>query len=110
MFVCFDCLKKGWLAGCRPIIALDGTFLKGECKGELLSAIGRDADDGMYPIAWAVVDRENTNNWKWFVQWLVKELNLEDGKSLTIISDMQKVNTHILIYFFNSADLSLFDL
>ena len=43
-----------------------------------------------------MVDRENTNNWKWFVQWLVKDLNLEGGQSLTIISDMQKVSQTLM--------------
>ena len=33
MFICFDACKKGWRAGCRPLIGLDGCFLKGICKG-----------------------------------------------------------------------------
>ena len=45
-----------------------------------------------FPIAWVVTDKENKVNWKWFMQWIVKELEIQDGgKSLTIISDMQKV-------------------
>ncbi|KAG5610990.1 hypothetical protein H5410_022271 [Solanum commersonii] len=38
-YVCFDALKRGWLEGCRKIIGLDGCFLKGLCKGELLVAV-----------------------------------------------------------------------
>ena len=64
MFVCFDVCRRGWKAECRPIIGLDGYFLKGVCKGQLLSAIGIDRDDQMVPIAWAVIDKENINNWK----------------------------------------------
>lgn len=44
-YIGFDALKKGWLAGCRKIIGLDGCFLKGICIGELLCAIGRDANN-----------------------------------------------------------------
>ena len=97
MFVCFDACRRGWKAGGRPIISLDGYFLKGVCKGQLLSAIGIDGDDQMVPIAWAVIDKENTNNWKWFLCWLSQELELGDGKTLTLISDMQKVSFIVLM-------------
>lgn len=62
MYIGFDSLKKGWLAGCRKIIGMDGCFLKGICKGELLCAIGRDANNQMFPLAWAVVEVENTDS------------------------------------------------
>nr|GEU75308.1 hypothetical protein [Tanacetum cinerariifolium] len=41
-YVCFKTLREGWLEGCRRVISLDGCFLKTLCKGELLSAVGRD--------------------------------------------------------------------
>ena len=41
---------------------VDGTFLKDKIKGQLLVAIGRDSDNVIYPIAWAVVKVENTEN------------------------------------------------
>ncbi|XP_050210068.1 uncharacterized protein LOC126660546 [Mercurialis annua] len=90
MFICFDAYKQGWNHGCRPIIGLDGCFLKSNCKGQLLAAIGKDADEQMYPIAWGVIDTENTSNWRWFLQMMTKELQLRDGSSITLISDMQK--------------------
>ena len=62
MFICFDALKRGWKGGCRPLIGLDGCFLKGVCKGQLLTAIGLDGMDQMYPIAWAVINKENKVN------------------------------------------------
>ena len=69
----------------------------------LLSAIGIDADDQLVPIAWAVVDKENKANWRWFLCWLVQELQLGDGSEMTFISDMQKVkkidNNIFFIYF-----------
>ncbi|XP_055962319.1 uncharacterized protein LOC130015693 [Mercurialis annua] len=45
IYICFDTLKKGWKAGCRPLIGLDGCFLKTVCKGELLTTIGRDGNN-----------------------------------------------------------------
>lgn len=33
---------------CRPMLMLDGTFLKGKHKGILLSAVGKDGNEGTY--------------------------------------------------------------
>jgi len=44
-YVCFDACKRGFLAGCRKVIGLDGCFLKGLCKGELLAAVERDTNN-----------------------------------------------------------------
>ncbi|XP_010550289.1 PREDICTED: uncharacterized protein LOC104821184 [Tarenaya hassleriana] len=73
-YVCFDVLRESWTRHCRPVIGLDGCFLKWDFKGELLSAVGRDANDGIYPIAWAVVRIEDTDNWTWFVRKLRLDL------------------------------------
>nr|KAJ0191009.1 hypothetical protein LSAT_V11C800445800 [Lactuca sativa] len=75
-YCCFQGVKQGWIEGCRRVIGLDGCFLKGVCKGELLCAIGRDANDKIYPIAWAVVNVENKQNWKWFLELLIDDLHL----------------------------------
>ncbi|KAH1215927.1 hypothetical protein GmHk_13G036969 [Glycine max] len=51
---------------CRPLIGLDGCFLKGEYRGQLLTAIGKDGNNQMLPIAYAVVEAETINqekNW-----------------------------------------------
>jgi hypothetical protein len=59
-------MKSGFLAGCCPIIGLDGCFLKGSHKGQLLAAISRDANNQMYPLAFAVVEAEMKESWTWF--------------------------------------------
>lgn len=48
------------------MIHLDGTFLKGRMKGQLLTALGIDPNDAMYIIAWAVVPVENKVYLGWF--------------------------------------------
>ena len=57
--ICFDSLAQGSLTSCRRVIGLDGCFLKIETKGQLLSVVGRDGNNQMFPIAWAVVEGEN---------------------------------------------------
>ncbi|XP_020158364.1 uncharacterized protein [Aegilops tauschii subsp. strangulata] len=84
-------MKQGFKAGCRKVIGLDGCFFKGAVKGELLCAIGRDANNQMYPLAWAVVENETNITWKWFVGLLIKDLEINNnGAGWVIISDQQK--------------------
>lgn len=60
-------------------------------KGKLLIAISRDANNQMWPIAWAVVQVKNRKTWSWFLSLLIKDLDIGDGQGWTIISDQQKV-------------------
>ncbi|XP_070019652.1 uncharacterized protein [Nicotiana sylvestris] len=60
MYICFHALNMGYKEGLRPFIGLDGTFLKGKAKGQLL-VVGQDNMNHFYPLAWAVVDRETKN-------------------------------------------------
>jgi hypothetical protein len=97
-YVSFEALKKGFKAGCRKVIGLDGCFFKGACQGELLCAIGRDANNQMYPVAWAVVEQETKENWEWFIGLLIKDLDINnDGDGWVFISDQQKVNYIIYV-------------
>ncbi|GJT47579.1 calcium/proton exchanger [Tanacetum coccineum] len=89
IYICFKGVKDGWLAGCRKVIGLDGCFLKHTCRGDY-NAMGRDANNQMYPIAWAVVRVENADNWGWFLHLLHDDLSLNDGNGITIISDSHK--------------------
>nr|KAJ0219824.1 hypothetical protein LSAT_V11C200062670 [Lactuca sativa] len=59
-------------------------------KVELLTAIGRDADNHVYPIAWAVVIIENKDNWSCFIELLVDDLDLGGGNGLVVVSDQHK--------------------
>ncbi|CAI9276308.1 unnamed protein product [Lactuca saligna] len=59
-------------------------------RGQLLSAIGRDANNHIYPIAWAVVSVESKETWKWFINLLIEDLGMGVGHGLTLISDQHK--------------------
>ena len=47
---------------------------KGLTNGELLCALGRDANNQMYPIAWVVVERETKESWDFFLSLLSTDL------------------------------------
>ncbi|XP_017405957.2 uncharacterized protein LOC108319359 [Vigna angularis] len=78
MYVCLKACKDNFKS-CRPIICLDGCFLKGYYKGELLTAVGRDPNDQMLPLAYAVVEVENKDSWTWFLQLLIQDLGGSEG-------------------------------
>ncbi|XP_074314505.1 uncharacterized protein LOC141649722 [Silene latifolia] len=56
MYVCLKACKVGFLAGCRPFIGIDGCHLKGAYLGMCLVAVVMDANNNLYPVAWAVVE------------------------------------------------------
>ncbi|KAK4386034.1 hypothetical protein Sango_2474000 [Sesamum angolense] len=64
----------GFMEGCRPIIGLDGYFLKTVYGGQLLVAVGRDGNDNMFPIAIFVLQVENRDTWGWFVGELLDDI------------------------------------
>ncbi|KAI8547392.1 hypothetical protein RHMOL_Rhmol07G0192000 [Rhododendron molle] len=84
MFLGFAACKNG-STFCRPIMFVDGTFLKSTHNGCLLSACAKDGNQGLYPLCLAVVDSENYENWYWFMEQL-KDF-LEDGRVLVFVSD-----------------------
>lgn len=95
-YVCFENLRTCWRGTCRPIIGLDSTFLKVAVKGILLSAVGRDGNNQIYPFAWAVVQSENADNWLWFIKRLKFDLSLGDGSKYVLISDCSKVSASLV--------------
>ncbi|CAN1177438.1 hypothetical protein LINPERHAP2_LOCUS33098, partial [Linum perenne] len=59
--------------------------------GQLLIAVGVDGNDGLFPIAYALVRIENGDNWTWFLQYLCRDLSIsEDDGGWTFMSDKQK--------------------
>ncbi|XP_057803236.1 uncharacterized protein LOC131018537 [Salvia miltiorrhiza] len=50
IFVLLEPCRLNWIGGCRPIISLDGCHLKGKTFGVLLTAVGKDGNDGIVPI------------------------------------------------------------
>jgi hypothetical protein len=91
MYVSLDACKRGFLAGCRPLICLDGCHLKTKYGGIMLTAVGIDPNDCIYPIAFAIVEVESLLTWKWFLQTLKEDLGIENTYPWTIMADKQKV-------------------
>nr|XP_017239404.1 PREDICTED: uncharacterized protein LOC108212188 [Daucus carota subsp. sativus] len=65
----FKPMIEGWQHA-RPVISIDGTFLKERYTGVLLIAMGFDSNNQQYPLAFGSVDKETTSNWSWFLYHL----------------------------------------
>ena len=87
----YDACKRGFLEGCRPLICLDGCHIKTRYKGQLLTAVGIDPNDCIFPIAFGLVEVECTSSWEWFLSNLKDDLNITNTSPWTIMSDKQKV-------------------
>nr|KAJ0197791.1 hypothetical protein LSAT_V11C700381310 [Lactuca sativa] len=80
MYVFLKPVKDGWIEGCR----------RGICRGELLTGIGRDTNNQMYPLAWAVFPVENKETWELFIDLPLQDIEMGDGMGLTTISNQHK--------------------
>ncbi|KAL6560408.1 hypothetical protein OROGR_003967 [Orobanche gracilis] len=70
---------------CRPIISIDGTHLYGKYKGTMLIAVSCDANNQLFPLAFAVVEGENNDSWAWFMACIRRFVTQRDG--ICVISD-----------------------
>lgn len=91
-FISFHASLHGFVKGCLPVICLGGVQLKSKYLGTLLSATSFDADGGVFPLAFGVVDEENDDSWMWYLLELRKALEMSTEKisPLTFLSDGQK--------------------
>lgn len=90
LYICWGSLKTGFVEGCRPVIGLDGCHLKGPHGGILLTAVGVDANNCIYPFAYAVVGKEKKKTWQWFLELLKEDLNVHNTHVYTFMTDKQK--------------------
>ncbi|RYR31922.1 hypothetical protein Ahy_B01g056867 isoform A [Arachis hypogaea] len=52
---------------CKPLVSVDGTHLYGKYTGTLLMGIAQDGNNNILPIAFVLVERENTYAWYFFL-------------------------------------------
>ncbi|XP_060958349.1 uncharacterized protein LOC115712279 [Cannabis sativa] len=84
MFLAFGCSLDGW-KHCRPVVVVDGTFLKAKCGGTLYAACAKDGNNQIFPLAFGIGDSENDKAWKWFFKRLKEAIG--EREEMCIISD-----------------------
>ncbi|KAE8684244.1 Detected protein of confused Function [Hibiscus syriacus] len=88
LFIAFHACLCGFIQGCRPLLFLDSIPLNSKYQGTLLAATAADGDDGVFPVAFSVVDAETDENWHWFLLQLKSAL--PTTCPITFIADIQK--------------------
>ncbi|GKD70539.1 hypothetical protein Tco_1324629 [Tanacetum coccineum] len=63
IYVCLGALKLGFRACKRDLLGLDGAFMKGSFPGQVLVAVGLDSNNGIYLLAYALVEAETLSSW-----------------------------------------------
>nr|GEV83960.1 hypothetical protein [Tanacetum cinerariifolium] len=58
IYVCLEALKLGFRACKGDMLGLDGAFMKGPFPGQVLVAVGLNLNNGIYPLAYALVEAE----------------------------------------------------
>nr|KAJ0208195.1 hypothetical protein LSAT_V11C500237170 [Lactuca sativa] len=81
IYICLGALKEGFNANLRDFIGLDGTFMKGPYHGQILTVLGVDSNNGIYPLAYAIT---------WFLEQLGDDLELYSNSNFSFILDRQK--------------------
>ncbi|XP_048491378.1 uncharacterized protein LOC104883482 [Beta vulgaris subsp. vulgaris] len=81
---------KGLIDGCKGLVGVDGTHLKGNFGGILLAAVSLDGNNKIFPVAVAVVGYENKTSWSWFFHHLKATLTASGRSDWTIMSVWQK--------------------
>ena len=91
IFFCLVAFIQGW-PHCRPVLIVDGTFLKAKYHGTLLTVCGMDANEKVFLLAFAFVESENIASWEWFLT-NVKNV-IGDWEEMVVISDRHEGILH----------------
>ncbi|GJW12052.1 hypothetical protein Tco_1577879 [Tanacetum coccineum] len=62
-----------------------GSFL-----GQVLAAVGLESNNGIYQLAYALVEAKSKSSWCWFLQCLGDDTDLQPYSNFTLISDGKK--------------------
>ncbi|GJU12596.1 mutator type transposase [Tanacetum coccineum] len=110
VYVCLGALKQGFRACGREILGLDGCFMSGPWPGQILIAVGVDANNGIYPVAYAIVEAVgvDANNGIYPVAYAIveteKDLGIEANFNYTFIFDRQRGLIQAIASVFPSAE------
>ncbi|GKB96929.1 hypothetical protein Tco_0983066 [Tanacetum coccineum] len=104
IYVCLGALKRGFKESGRELLGLDGAFMRGQYSGQMLTAVGVDANNGIYPVAYGIVESENQYSWTWFLTCLGDDFDLYTNSNFTFITDRQKGLVPTIAKLFPAAE------
>ncbi|XP_075092395.1 protein FAR1-RELATED SEQUENCE 4-like [Nicotiana tabacum] len=84
MFYAYGSSIAGW-NHCRPVIAIDATFLKLKYRGVLMISVSKDANNQIFPLAFGIAESENNNSYEWYFSQLRNAIGSREN--LIFLSD-----------------------
>jgi hypothetical protein len=72
---------------CCDVLSIDGIFLTGKYEGTMLIVIGIDVDRQLAPLSFAIMQKENSGGWGWYLH-LVQRVVVGPRHEICVISDM----------------------
>ncbi|XP_031111950.1 uncharacterized protein LOC116015922 [Ipomoea triloba] len=91
MYICWEPSKQGF-KHYRPLIGVGRCHLRCATGGKMLTIVSVDANDSIFPLAYAIVEGEKKESWSWFLQLLKEDLEIteDNEKGFCFISDKYK--------------------
>ncbi|XP_070036458.1 uncharacterized protein [Nicotiana tomentosiformis] len=97
MFYTYGSSIAGW-NHCRPVIAVDATFLKSKYRGVLMISVSKDANNQIFPLAFGIAESENNNSYEWYFSELHNAIGSRD--ILIFLSDKHQSIAHVIAKVF----------
>lgn len=89
----------------RPVIAIDGTFLKGKYKGTMFVTLCMDGNNQIYLLAFGISDSEDDASWEAKLRDLISNV-----KDLVFISNPNGSIKKGVAMIFSNASLCMYHL
>ncbi|KAH9762892.1 SWIM-type domain-containing protein [Citrus sinensis] len=100
-FVALRSSIKGLMQYIRPVIAVDGTHLKGLYHGSMFVTTCLDGNNQLYPLAIGVIDSKTNDAWEWFMMKLHGVIG--NRPELVIISDRCTTIKRVVLKVFHNV-------
>ncbi|GJS78332.1 putative ribonuclease H-like domain-containing protein [Tanacetum coccineum] len=78
-------INEGFRVCRRELLGLDSIFMKGPFPIQVLTVVGLDAHNRIYPLAYALVKAKNKSSWSWFLMFLGGKIDLQPNSNLTFM-------------------------
>ncbi|KAL0544384.1 hypothetical protein IC582_019499 [Cucumis melo] len=101
LFMAVGACVRGFLNCIRPVIVMDGTFLKNKYRGQLIVAVCLNGNNQIYPLAFGVVDRETDDSIQWFLEKLKGAIG--EVPNLGFVTDRKTCFAKVATLFYNAS-------